>query len=305
MQSITYLKNNEINRQKWDVCIKNAFNAEITAFSWFLDSVCDNWDALVWGDYFRVMPIPYKREKNGLKIRQPILTRHICIYSPTPYPKEIVTAFINSIPHKFSIKRIYFSPYTPSSVDNLKETESIKEIDLISPFETLHNKYTDTANLRIKTAKKAGIKKGNPCNLPEFIYLLQKHLKKYPNTFKSSDIKKISIIISSALRYGLGEIISTYTKEGKLCSSAFFLSYTNQAVMMLCPSNSFGRTNFASYLIIDEYLKKHSHKNKQTLSFYMNHPKGYDIIAEHFGAQPVSYFSYKTHSTPLWRRVFS
>ena len=62
---IRYLKNHEINTEKWDECIMNAFNGIVYAYSWYLDIVHETWDALIEGDYERVMPLPVS-EKCGV-----------------------------------------------------------------------------------------------------------------------------------------------------------------------------------------------------------------------------------------------
>ena len=63
---IQYLKNNEIDIEKYDNCIKSSLNSRIYAFSWYLNIVADNWDVLVLNDYEAVMPLPFlKRKRNG------------------------------------------------------------------------------------------------------------------------------------------------------------------------------------------------------------------------------------------------
>ena len=59
---IKYLKNSEINFVRWDNCINTAFNGSIFAYSWYLNILCNNWDALILGDYKYVMPILQKEK---------------------------------------------------------------------------------------------------------------------------------------------------------------------------------------------------------------------------------------------------
>ena len=64
---IKYLKYEHIDKEKWDECIEQSFNGVIYAYSWFLDVVCEEWEALVEGDYERVFPINF-RKKAGVNI---------------------------------------------------------------------------------------------------------------------------------------------------------------------------------------------------------------------------------------------
>lgn len=63
---IAYLKRKDIDVDRWDACIEKADNGLIYAYSYYLDAMCTNWDALVLGDYDAVMPLPW-RKKWGIK----------------------------------------------------------------------------------------------------------------------------------------------------------------------------------------------------------------------------------------------
>ena len=54
---IHYIQHKDIDFEKWDACVANSFNRLIYGFSWYLDVVCDDWDALVLNDYEAVFPL--------------------------------------------------------------------------------------------------------------------------------------------------------------------------------------------------------------------------------------------------------
>jgi hypothetical protein len=62
LKLITYLKHTEIDKYKWDACITRASNSLVYAYSWFLDVVSPNWDALILDDYTAVMPITHRKK---------------------------------------------------------------------------------------------------------------------------------------------------------------------------------------------------------------------------------------------------
>ena len=55
---IVYHKNNEIDREQWDNCIRNTPGAKPYAYSWYLDIMAPGWQALVDDDYDSVFPVP-------------------------------------------------------------------------------------------------------------------------------------------------------------------------------------------------------------------------------------------------------
>ena len=57
---IQYIAYNNLDYEKWDKCIIGSVNGSVYAKSWYLDIVCEQWDALVLNDYEAVMPLPKK-----------------------------------------------------------------------------------------------------------------------------------------------------------------------------------------------------------------------------------------------------
>ncbi|MBK8882074.1 MAG: hypothetical protein IPN67_06690 [Bacteroidales bacterium] len=55
---IIYYKNDEIDRELWDNCIKHSHSPRPYAYSWYLDNIAPGWEALVDDDYDSVFPIP-------------------------------------------------------------------------------------------------------------------------------------------------------------------------------------------------------------------------------------------------------
>ena len=55
---IRFVEHNEVDTDKWDQCIKRSINSTPYAFSWYLDIVVSNWNALILNDYEAVFPLP-------------------------------------------------------------------------------------------------------------------------------------------------------------------------------------------------------------------------------------------------------
>ena len=47
MKELKFIENINLNREKWDRCVERSINKKIYVLSWYLDIVCDNWDALI------------------------------------------------------------------------------------------------------------------------------------------------------------------------------------------------------------------------------------------------------------------
>ncbi|MBK7882640.1 MAG: hypothetical protein IPJ81_01485 [Chitinophagaceae bacterium] len=63
---IQYIPYGQIDKIKLDACIAVADNSLIYAYSFYLDAMTDQWDAIIINDYEEVMPLPWKK-KWGIK----------------------------------------------------------------------------------------------------------------------------------------------------------------------------------------------------------------------------------------------
>src|ERR1043165_3544665 len=77
---IKYLKNNEIDKAKWDKCIDEASNGLIYAYSFYLDHMSKHWDALVINDYEAVMPLTWNKKYGISYLYQPAFTAQLGVF---------------------------------------------------------------------------------------------------------------------------------------------------------------------------------------------------------------------------------
>ena len=61
MKKINFITHSQIDKFKWDFCMNQSINKSVYGLSWYLDIVSENWDALIYGDYELIVPIPCKR----------------------------------------------------------------------------------------------------------------------------------------------------------------------------------------------------------------------------------------------------
>jgi hypothetical protein len=80
--------------------VGEAFNSRIYANSWFLDRTAVEWDALVYGDYEYVMPLPVRRKLGIRYLYQPLYSQQLGIFPPPP--PEVAIAYFEDLQHRFS-----------------------------------------------------------------------------------------------------------------------------------------------------------------------------------------------------------
>jgi len=100
---LKYISSNEIDNIKWDRCIDESLNGIVFAYSWFLDSVCSSWDALILNDYEAVFPVT-RYSKFGIHyFFNPIFALQLGVFSKNVISEEVMLAFIKAIPSKIKL----------------------------------------------------------------------------------------------------------------------------------------------------------------------------------------------------------
>ncbi len=90
---ISYLRHENIDKKKWDNCIAHANNSLIYAYSYYLDAMSENWNALVMNDYEAVMPLTWAKKFGFRYLRQPVFTQQLGIFGNISFEKNITELF--------------------------------------------------------------------------------------------------------------------------------------------------------------------------------------------------------------------
>src|SRR5437868_10926149 len=120
---ISYVENKNIDRSRWDHLISQSPNGLIYSYSWFLDVVCESWDALIEDDYRAMLPLP-RRKKYGIEyIFQPFYTNQFGVISGEDVSPEKVNSFLQNIPKRFKYVDIMLNFQNRTNAPGYKNTE--------------------------------------------------------------------------------------------------------------------------------------------------------------------------------------
>ncbi|RLD63772.1 MAG: hypothetical protein DRI95_11315 [Bacteroidetes bacterium] len=285
---IIYLKQDEIDIKKWDNCIAGSINGIVYAYSWYLDVVCEKWEALVFGDYETVMPLTQNKKYGISYLYQPSFSQQLGIFSSQNLSEEVVTCFIKSIPKKYSFIEINLNKF-----NLIRQGNSIKvkqnttyELELIKDYESLFRRYKKNTirNIRKAIQNKISIVRGLKPN--DVINLINSS----GNTqgFKEKDFIFIRRLIAGAGRKKSGQLYGAYTDKNNLCAAGFFVHSNKKVCFILSVANDEAKENGAMFLLIDEFIKQYASRN-MILDFEGSNIEGIARFYAGFGAKPSNY----------------
>ena len=279
---ITHVKHIDIDKAKWDDVITNSSNHLFYAYSWYLDVVSPNWEALVSEDYLFVMPLPIKKKIFIKYIVQPILTQQLGIFSPKTIDHQIINLFINKIPYlsyEMNLNEENEFPRCPT-LPNM-----ILKLDV--DYNTIRSTYSKNTIRNIDKAKKHSLSIVESLTINQFIDFINKSTQLYNNK-----IQTIKELIKAGLKNNIFQLLGTVDEERNLICVLCIAKTRNRITYLLPASNEHGKSKSAMFLLIDHLIKLHSSSNI-TFDFEGSKVDGIARFYNGFGATLKPYFLIK------------
>jgi len=294
-QNINYFQSHQIDKLKWDRCIENAANGLIYSYSFYLDAMCDNWNALVLNNYEAVMPLPWRKKFAVHYIYQPFLVAQSGLFGNNITP-ESLTSFLNNIPKKFSY---WDFPLNHGNVFSLADYPLIARanyvLSLQPSYNDLYNAYRQNIKRNIKKAIQYGCEIKKDISISSIIDLAKE--QNNSNEVGFLQFEKLFNYLhqqKQAITYGVF--------SGKqLVASAVFLFSHNRAYYILVGNHPNGRTLGASHLLIDAFIKDHAGQ-KLLLDFEGSDIRNLSFFYSSFGAVEENYTAIKLNRLPWFAR---
>jgi len=290
---IQYLSHNEINKEKWDNCIKESFNSIAYATSWYLDKVHEGWEALVEDDYERVMPLTGRKKFGVYYLFQPYFVQQLGIFSKSILTPKITQNFIQHIPEKFQyvdIKLNSFNKLNDKKFDVRPNKNFV--LDIINDYEKLYVKYSSNTKRNLKKSNNSKLSLVKNVKPEAIIELFRGNRGKKLSKWTNEHYLKLQNLFYTLIHSGKGITYGVFSEHNQLCAGAFFLSSRNRLIFLFSGADDISRENGAMFYLIDNVIKEYSPGNL-VLDFERSHDVSLGRFYKGFGAKESSYLSLK------------
>ena len=295
---IKYLLHTQIDKQKWDQCISNSFNGIIYAYSWYLDTVCTGWEALVENDYERVFPLTGRKKAGINYLFQPIFSQQLGVFSINKLNEDIIEEFIAKIPEKFLFAEINLNTF--NKINSNKHTAYpylTHELDLIPSYEKIYFNYSENTKRNIKQAEKSDLSLTNNITAESIIHLFRKNKGKDIKTLNDKDFLVFQKLINICLLKKIAHIRGVLTNEKKLCAGAIFVETHKKVIFLFSATNNDAKASGAMSFLINAFIKENAQHNL-TLDFEGSNNPNLARFYKSFGSKECNYYHYKKNNLP-------
>lgn len=258
-------------------------------YSWYLDSVSDNWGGVISDDYKTLFPISYSSKIGVKQFNQALFTREFDVIGSDFSFNEI----LNLLKNQF--KNIQFRTSNSLGLESKERRHQYVELN----DEVLIN-YSTNAKRLIKKSNKYYTYKVVNC-VDELIELVKENVAHKIKEFTPENINRLKQLMNNASANHKGEAVAVYLGDA-IVAAGFFLKDKSKITYLKGASTDeakkngamFGLMNFAFSIYSDEY---------SVFDFGGSNIESVANFYKKFGAKDKTYFEYTINTLPLWFKV--
>jgi hypothetical protein len=285
---IVYHKNNEIDREQWDNCIRNTPGAKPYAYSWYLDIMAPGWQALVDDDYDSVFPVPGFNRFGIQYISTPVFLQQLGAFSPENSSTKVIKEFLDFMPDFYKFidlcigQRIDISGY--------KNFEKVNfELDLSKPYETISGNFTDHCRRNIHSSSRNCPDLISEITPDEIINLFIENNGKEIGGIKDRDYHRLKNLINFCKINKKGRIIGVDGARKKLIFGLFLVEIRGRKTILFVANTPQSYDKRIGYYVINELIKDNS-STKTILDFAGSSIPSVASFYESFGCSRVPFY---------------
>jgi hypothetical protein len=293
---IRYLKHNEIDKAKWDKAIDESVNDLIYGYSWYLDIVCPNWDALVEDDYESVMPLTGNKKYGVDYLYPPYFAQQLGVFSRKNISQEKVEEFLNAIPPHYKFLEINLNTQNTFDISGFQVKKNINlELALNPSYELLRKQFSEDTKRNIKKAAKNEVSSKKNVAPSGIINIFRKNTGKKISNLSDKNYKVLAKLIDTCAEKKYAEVWGAFTKENKLCAGVVWLVKNHRAIFLFSATDAEAKRSGAMFFLIDKFIQEQAGK-EMILDFEGSNLPGLARFYKGFGSDEFVYLQVRKNN---------
>ncbi|MGK2860779.1 MAG: GNAT family N-acetyltransferase [Chitinophagaceae bacterium] len=295
---IRYVPFSEINFVKWDDCISKASNGLIYGYSFYLNHMARQWDALVLNDYEAIMPLTWNRKYGIAYLYQPFLTAQLGVFG-NYVTAPLLEAFLQAIPSRFRYWDFYLNYKNDFVLEkfNLYQRKNFV-LDLQKPYTALFDNYRENIQRNIRKSEQSGSQVVKDFEVKQVTDLAVTQMRKFSKE-SATNLERFRKLYSHLQQHQQAKTYGVLNERKELVASCVFIFSHNRAYYILVGNHPDGRTTGASHRLIDGFIKDHAGKNL-LLDFEGSDIRNLAFFYNSFGAVEELYPGLRQNKLPVF-----
>ena len=288
---IQYLTHNQIDKTKWDATIAKCGN--IYAYSWYLDIVHPQWEALVEDDYHSVMPLTGGKKFGVHYLYQPYFVQQLGVFSQSSMTAETTAAFLDAIPAKYRFAEIRLNEDN-ALADGFQGVEYHRNVllDLNRDYETIYANYHQNTKRNLTKAESHNLQLVTSVIPYHVVALFRDNRGALLNKWGDAEYGVLTHLAQVAQQRNAAFMLGVNEKGvGQLICAAIFMKTDNRITFLFSGLTVEGKQRQAMTYLLDQVVQKYTNQ-PMTFDFEGSDDENLARFYLGFGGEETRYPSY-------------
>lgn len=299
---IAYLKNNEINREKWDSCLAVIPCVKPYAWSWYLDIMAPGWEALIDDDYDSLFPLPGFRKYGFSYIATPTFLQQLGAFSPDSDSQKKAAEFIALMPEFYRLVDLNIAQEVRYEGFRVAPRTNF-ELLLDQPYESVWLSYMSDCRRNINIAHRYPQDIVDDVKPNEVISLFRNNTARKAGNIREASYQRLRNLMDHCTEAGKGKILGVRSPKGKLLWGMFMIDFSGRVTLLFTAGSRKSRELRTSYHVIDNIIKSNAGSGK-TIDFAGSSVPSIALFMKSFGGTPVTYYRIYRNTLPWPLKLF-
>ncbi len=270
----------------YDRCINQSLARKIYAYSWYLDAMCDNWYALVMGDYEAVMPVPFRRKWGISYVYQPLMVQQLGVFSREPVETD---AYFKKLFYRHI--HVDYTFHSPNTLKTAKEKTNLI-LPIQAPMDDLISQFSKNRRRDLKKAKNEHL------ILSEFDTwaTISKLISEKLTDGNLPSLDRINKLINASKTYGSIGVVSVSQEENIIYCLLYGLDGDRLYYLLPIELDPVSKTVGTASMAITELIRTHK-ESVEVFDFEGSSIPGVRRFYESFNGIPEPYYHVRKTAT--------
>jgi hypothetical protein len=300
ISDIRFLLRNEIDIEKWDRCILNATNGLIYARSFYLDTMAENWSALVEGDYNAIMPLTWNRKYGFSYLYQPSFTAQLGLFVSEPGDQKLIELFISHMKKYFRFCEIHLN-YANDPSECIRRANYT--LHLGKPYAEIRKGYKKRLLENLAESENNEMTYFRSDDFSSTILLFRREYgKRFPHV-KAHHYQQFELLCQKMSNLKMAFVNQVQDPAGNLLSSNIFFKDERRIYNIMPVTLKLGREKKSQFFLLDQLFREFS-ANDLVFDFEGSELPGIAEFYKQFGPGLSSYPFLRYNSLPFPFKLF-
>jgi len=293
---IRYLKNNEIDIELWDDCVKQSLQGFPYAYSFYLNIVAPGFSAIILNDYDAILPLPTKQKWGIQYVYYPLLCQQLGLVSKKKLNEATIVKMAISIPKKIRYIN-YCTSHKLGTLGNFIPKDNYI-LSLNKPYSAILASYKYNTRRGIKIALKRNPKIVSNIPVSSIIKLMQQTFDRNNSILNNNNYANLKCLLDVLYEKKLGNSIGVFDEKNELIAVVYYIKTDKRIVNLINASTKIAKKNSCMMILIDQIIKEHCSTN-YIFDFEGSGIPSVARFFRSFGSEKTTYYNWSWNRLPF------